>query len=38
MSDHQFIKNYLQDFIKLLQPNEELIEELVKVRNLLLEV
>ena len=38
MSDHQFIKNYLQDFIELLQPNDELIEELVKVRNLLLEV
>ena len=38
MSDHQFIKNYLQDFIKLLQPNDELIEELVKVRNLLLKV
>ena len=38
MSDHQFIKNYLQDFIKFLQPNDELIEELVKVRNLLLEV
>ena len=38
MSDRQFIKNYLQDFIELLQPNDELIEELVKVRNLLLEV
>ena len=38
MSDHQFIKNYLKDFIELLQPNDEIIEELVKVRNLLLEV
>ena len=38
MSDRQFIKNYLQDFIELLQPNDESIEELVKVRNLLLEV
>ena len=38
MSDHQFIKNYLQDFIELLQPNDELINELVKVRNLLLDV
>ena len=38
MSDHQFIKNYLQDFIELLQPNDELIKELVKVRDLLLEV
>ena len=38
MSDNQFIKNYLKDFIELLQPNDEIIEELVKVRNLLLEV
>jgi len=37
MSDHQFIKNYLQDFIELLQPNNQSIEELIKVRNLLLE-
>jgi len=38
MSDHQFIRNYLQDFIELLQPNDESIEELVKVYNLLLDV
>ena len=38
MSDHQFIKNYLQDFIELLQPNDGLTKELVKVRDLLLEV
>jgi D-sedoheptulose 7-phosphate isomerase len=38
MSSHQFIKNYLKDFIELLQPNDESIEELIKVRNLLLEV
>ena len=38
MSDHQFIKNYLKDFIELLQPDDELIKELVKVRDLLLEV
>ena len=38
MSDHQFIKNYLKDFIELLQPNDGLINELVKVRNLLLDV
>ena len=37
MSDHQFIKDYLQDFIELLQPNDESIEQLIKVRNLLLE-
>jgi len=38
MSDHQFIKHYLQDFIELLEPNDPLIEGLIKVRNLLLEV
>jgi len=38
MPNHQFIKNYLKDFIELLQPNDEITEELVKVRNLLLEV
>ena len=38
MSDHQFIKNYLKDFIELLEPNDRSIEELIKVRNLLLEV
>ena len=38
MSDNQFIKTYLQDFIELLQPNDEIIEELVKIRDLLSEV
>ena len=38
MSDHQFIKSYLNDFSDLLKPNEELIEKLVQVRDLLLEV
>ena len=38
MSDHQFIKNYLQDFIELLEPNNDLIESLIQTRNLLLEV
>ena len=38
MSDHQFIKNYLQDFIELLNPSNESIEELVKVCNLLKKV
>ena len=38
MSDHQFIKNYLKDFIELLQPNDDRTEELVKVRNLLQEI
>ena len=38
MSDHQFIKHYLQDFIELLKPNDPLIEGLIKVESLLLEV
>ena len=38
MSDHQFIKSYLEDFSDLLKPNDELIEKLIRVRNLLLEV
>ena len=38
MSDYQFIKSYLADFSDLLKPNEELIEKLIRVRNLLLEV
>ena len=38
MSDHQFIKSYLNDFSDLLKPNDELIEKLIQVRDLLLEV
>jgi len=38
MSDHQFINNYLQDFIELLEPNDGTTEELVKIRNLLQEI
>ena len=38
MSDQQFIKNYLQDFIELLKPNDDIVESLIQVRNLLLEV
>ena len=38
MSDYQFIKSYLEDLSDFLRPNEELIEKLIKVRNLLLEV
>jgi D-sedoheptulose 7-phosphate isomerase len=37
MSDHQFIKNYLKDFIKLLDPTDESIDELIKVRDLIKE-
>ena len=38
MSDHQFIKSYLEDFSGLLKPNQELIEKLIQIRNLLLDV
>jgi len=37
MSDHQFINNYLQDFIELLSPNDESIDNLIHARNLLLD-
>ena len=36
MSDHQFIKNYLQDFIELLQPNDELIDDYLEETGLVL--
>ena len=38
MSDHQFIKSYLDDFIELLKPNDHVTEQLIHVRNLLLKV
>ena len=38
MSDQQFINKYLKDFTELLQPNNEITKELVKVRNLIFEV
>ena len=38
MSDHQFIKSYLKDFIELLQPDDQITNELVKVRDMLLNV
>ena len=38
MSEHQFIKSYLNDFSDLLRPNDVLIEKLIQVRDLLLEV
>jgi len=38
MSDQQFIKNYLQDFIEALKPDDDSVESLIQVRNLLLEV
>ena len=38
MSDHQFIKNYLQDFITALDPDSLAIDNLIEVRDLLLKV
>ena len=38
MSDNQFIKNYLQDFIELLKPNDDSVESLIQARNLLIDV
>tara|TARA_B110000008_G_scaffold174917_1_gene174572 strand:+ start:1644 stop:2210 length:567 start_codon:yes stop_codon:yes gene_type:complete len=36
MSDHKFIKNYLEDFAQLIQPNKELVENLIMARDLIL--
>jgi len=38
MSDHQFIKTYLKDFIELLDPNDQSIDNLIQARNLLIDV
>ena len=38
MTDHQFIKSYLEDLSLTLKPNEEIIEKLIKIRDLLIEV
>jgi len=37
MSDYQFINNYLDDFSKFIKPNTELIENLIKIRNLIVD-
>jgi D-sedoheptulose 7-phosphate isomerase len=38
MSNKQFLKKYIKDFIKLLEPKDDAIDELIKVRDLLLAV
>ena len=38
MSDHQFIKSYLEDLSNLLKPNDDLIKSLIRIRDLLLQV
>jgi D-sedoheptulose 7-phosphate isomerase len=38
MSDYQFIKSYLEDLSSTIKPNEEIINKLIRVRDLLLEV
>ena len=38
MSDHKFIKSYLEDFSNFVKPNDEITEKLLQVYNLLLEV
>jgi D-sedoheptulose 7-phosphate isomerase len=37
MTDHEFIKNYLDDFSICIKPNEGIIKDLIKVRDLLLQ-
>ena len=38
MSDHKFIKSYLEDFSNFVKPNDEITEKLLQVYNLLLEI
>ena len=37
MTDHEFIKSYLEDLSSTLQPNNQVIEKLIKVRDLLVD-
>ena len=36
MSDKKFVKSYLEDLSSLLQPNEEIINKIIEVKNLVL--
>lgn len=38
MSDREFLNNYLKDFIKLLNPNNESIDKLIIARDMLLRI
>ena len=35
MSDKNFVNNYLKDFSSLLKPNEEVVDKIIKVRDIL---
>ena len=37
MSDKKFVNNYLQDLSSLLKPNEEIIDKIVKVKDILVD-
>ena len=37
MSDKSFIKNYLEDFSKLVNPNEELVEKIIQAKNIMID-
>jgi len=37
MSDNNFVQKYLEDFSKLVKPNEEIISKIIKVKNILIE-
>ena len=38
MSDNKFIKSYLEDFSKLVKPNNEITQKLIQAYNLLIEI
>ena len=35
MSDKDFVNNYLKDFSSLLKPNEDIVDKIIKVRDIL---
>ena len=37
MSDKDFVNKYLEDFSKLVKPNAEVVEKIIKVKNILME-
>ena len=38
MSDKEFVNNYLKDLSSLLEPHEEIIDKIVKVKDILTQV
>ena len=37
MDDKNFVKKYLEDFSALVKPNEEIVEKIIKVKDILVQ-